>query len=202
MKHKAQICFIVFFLLGLGSVQAVSFNVFANWIGAPNGSTELPVGLRIVATGGDVVVTFLGPTGAYYDESSFVISPVGTSGDFFQNHSTVKGAAIDLGYYAAGTEILFGIHVADSGQTYYTGPGDRNPDGDVHAFVQNDWQGMSGLTYIGFEDMYANLPADWGYVDEVIAVTGAVGTVPETSPTILLFAAGFCALIIVYRRGL
>jgi hypothetical protein len=191
-----------FFLLGLDSARSVSFNVFANWIGAPNGSAELPTGLRIVATGGDVMVIFLGPTGAYYDESSFVVSPSGTSGDFFENHSTVKGTAIDLGYYAAGTEILFGIHVADSSQTYYTGPGDRNPDGAVHAFVQNDWQGVSGLTYIGFEDMYANLPADWGYVDEVIAVTGAVGSVPETSPTILLLAASFCALIVLYRRSL
>lgn len=200
MKHKAQIYFIACLLLGMFSAQAVSFNLFANWIGAPNGSAEVPAGLRLIATGDDVVLTFLGPTGAYYEESSFVFTPNGTSSDFFQNHSTVKGTVIDLGSYTAGTEIVLGIHVADSGQTYFTGPGNRNPDGAVHAFVQNDWQGVSGLTYIGFEDMYANLPADWGYVDEVFAITGVVGSAPETSRTILLLAGSFCPLIILHHQ--
>jgi len=202
LKYNAQIFSVGFLWLGLESVRAIPFNVAANWMGAPNGSQVLPVGETLIATGGDVIVTFLGPTGAYYDESIFLASPGGPSVDFFQNHATKKGDTVNLGTFASGTIITFGLHVADSGETYYTGSGDGNPDGSVHAYVVDDWQGVPGLTYVGFEDMYANLPADWGYVDEVFAVQGAVGSVPDSASTALLLVVSAGGMLMWHRRAL
>jgi hypothetical protein len=39
-------------------------------------------------------------------------------------------------------ELVFGIKVLDTGDTFYTGPAARNPDGRAHALVSDNgrWQ--------------------------------------------------------------
>jgi hypothetical protein len=85
-------------------------------------------------------------------------------------HVTPVGTVVDLGVFAEGTELIFAIYVQNTGYTYYTGPGARNPDGVVHAAVvdhpdPNTWN-------IGFEDMYGG--GDKDYDDINLVITGAL----------------------------
>ena len=130
-------------------------------------------------------MTFLGPTGASYDETLFVENPVTGYGTFMDNHSTANGTTYYLGTFAAGTEIEFGLDVLSSGSVWYDGPGTRNADGDVHAYMVNNYEGLADTTYVGFEDLIGSNVggnADFNYVDEVYAFTGASATssVPDT----------------------
>lgn len=177
------------------------------WYPTPSGSYGVPVtvGQELFASGGDVTVTFLGPTGASYDETLFVENPVTGYGTFMDNHSTANGTTYDLGTFAAGTEIEFGLDVLSSGSVWYDGPGTRNADGDVHAYMVNNYEGLADTTYVGFEDLIGSNVggnADFNYVDEVYAFTGASATssVPDTSSTLPLLGLALSALACVRRR--
>lgn len=177
----------------------------------PSGSYGVPVstGEELYASGGDVDVTYLGWQGASYDEYLFVATPSNPLGhvigdDFFENHSTPAGTTIDLGSYAAGTEIEFGIYVLNTGNTWFDGPGSRNADGVVHAYMLNNYEGQSGLTYVGFEDL-AYPGGDFNYMDEVYTFEGAAASptppaVPDMPGTFALMGVGLSGLAAFGRR--
>jgi hypothetical protein len=173
----------------------------------PSGSYGVPLttGEELFASGGDVTVTYLGWQGAGYNEYLFVKTPSNPLGqviadDFFENHTTPAGTSINLGSYAAGTEIEFGIYILDTGNTWYDGPGSRNADGAVHAYVKNDYEGQSDLTYVGFEDeVYPG--GDFNYLDEVYTFQGASGhAVPDMPGTLPLLGLGLSGLAALGRR--
>jgi hypothetical protein len=188
----------------LGLVTSPEDSPASPWYPTPSGHSGVPVtfGQELFASGGDVTVTFLGPTGAGYDEELFVASPNdGVNGLFMDNHSTANGTTFDLGTFAAGTEIEFGLDVLSTGNIWYDGPGSRNSDGDVHAYMVNDYEGLTDTTYVGFEDEAASLPADFNYIDEVYAFTGASAvSTPDASSTLPLLGMGLTALAGVARR--
>jgi hypothetical protein len=192
-------------LLGVSlSAKADAVDPTGPWYPSPNGGAPLTTGQELFASGGDVTLTFLGPTGAAYDEQLFVYSPANGLGLFFDNHATANGATIDLGTYAAGTEIEFGIYVVDTGDTFYDGPGSRNVDGDVHAYMVNNYEGLPDTTYVGFEDLNGNTGSDWNYIDEVYAFTGvsaAIASVPDASSTAMLLGLGAISLFAFARRS-
>jgi hypothetical protein len=107
------------------AAAAVSLAAQAHPIAAPG--TE---GLLVVATGGEVFATYEGTTASYSDD--LFLNGVW----IFNNHSTPVGTTVDLGNFAAGTELLFQMHVNNTGDNFYTGPGSRNADGLPHARVQ------------------------------------------------------------------
>ena len=180
------------------------------WYPSPNGGSAVAVGQTLIASGGDVSVTFLGPTGASYDEHLFVLTPTIASGPaaggahFFDNHSTPNGTVVDLGTFAAGTEIVFGLYVDTTGETYYDGPASRNADGFVHAYMVNNYLGQADTTYVGFEDLNGLSGADWNYVDQVYSFTGTVGSssVPDAASTLTLLGMGLISLGALGRRRL
>jgi len=145
-------------------------------------------------------VTDLGPTGASYDEDLFVSMPSTGYGIFMNDHSTPNGTTYDLGTFAAGTEIVFGLDVTTTGNVWYDGPGTRNADGVVHAYMVNDYEGLANTTYVGFED--ESYPGgDFNYVDERYAFTGvAAAPAPDASSTLTLLGIGVTALAGVARR--
>jgi hypothetical protein len=63
------------------------------------------------------------------------------------NHYT--GAPINISSYRVGAELIFSIYVQETGQTFYTGPGSRNPDGLAHAKVTCI---SNGRARVSFED--------------------------------------------------
>jgi len=173
------------------------------WYPTPSGISGVPVsfGEELFSSGGDVTVTFLGPTGASYDEQLFVEMPSLGYGTFMDNHATANGTTYDLGVIPAGTEIEFGLDVLTTGDVWYDGPGSRNADGDVHAYMVNNYEGLANTTYVGFEDENGITGSDFNYVDEVYAFTGASAmTVPDASSTLPLLGLGLAGLAGVARR--
>jgi len=86
-------------------------------------------------------------------------------------HVTPSGTEVDLGAFTAGDELIFFIYVHDTGYTYYTGPGSRNPDGVVHAAVTELGE---GLYHVGFEDLWGGGDADYDDINIVVQTEGIV----------------------------
>ena len=99
----------------------------------------------------------------------------GPDGDLGVTSQNV-GSTVEIpGEIPAGTELVLGIVVNETGQTYKTGPGTRNPDGEVHATI-----GVIGPNVVGFEDKGTTDPnPDWDYNDAVIQLSTQPCAEPE-----------------------
>ena len=141
----------------------ISLSAYAFPIAAPG--TE---GLKVIATGGEIIATYEGNSAAFsndlYLDSTFI----------FNNHATPVGTSVSLGTFAAGTELLFRMHVNNTGYDFFTGPGSLNPDGYAHARVQSEW--LPNTTLVSFEDLFDG-PFD--YNDLSFSFTNTIGAVPE-----------------------
>lgn len=150
------------------------------------------VGGEIFATGGNVSVTFAG-SDASYDNLLFLATT--SSGTIFEGHVSILGTTVDLGSFAAGTELEFGLN-NQQGNTWYTGPASRNSDGVAHAEVANL---LPGLVGVGFEDL--NGGGDKDYNDLLFVVRGATGSaVPDSAGTLLLMGSALVGLFGFARR--
>lgn len=158
---------------------------------------------RLLASGGDVTVHFVG-SHAGYDSQLYLWNPGAASSPLFENHSTRIGTRANLGAYASGTELVFGLHVLDTGHHFFTGAAGRNPDGVVHARAIG-WGATRNIptpgVLIGFEDLWNG--GDRDFNDFVFLVANAtvadVATAPEPA-TLLLVGGGVAALAVRRRR--
>jgi hypothetical protein len=82
---------------------------------------------------------------------------------------TPSGYTVELGAFTAGRELVFYIYVYDTDIIYYSGPGERNPDGLVHAAV-NDLG--AGAFLVGFEDLFGGGDQDYDDINLVMQTTG------------------------------
>lgn len=122
-----------------------------------------------VASDGDVTLTYVDGDAAYVDE----LFLAGRPGPIFTNSTTPHGTMVDLGNYTAGTELLFSIFVTNTGNTFYSGPANRNSDGVFHATATGD-----NLVFVAFEDKLNG--GDRDYNDFTFQVSNAnTGAVPE-----------------------
>ena len=85
-------------------------------------------GFVVIAGGGDVVATYQGNSASYSND----LYLENTGAFLFNNHANSPGDSVDLGTFAAGTELVFRMHVNNTGYDYFTGPASRNPDGAAH----------------------------------------------------------------------
>ncbi len=94
----------------------------------------------------------------------------GPDGDLGVTSQNVGVSKQIPGEIPAGTELILGIIVNETGKTYQTGPGSRNPDGEVHAIV-SETPSVTGTT-VGFEDKAVGEPnADFDYDDAVLELS-------------------------------
>lgn len=135
----------------------------------------------IVANDGEVVAKFLGHT-AGYSNDLYLNDPVNGIGIIFNNQTTPVGTTLSLGNFTAGTELIFRIHVNNTGDDFFTGPGTRNPDGLEHAVVDDAFSATE--TYVGFEDLFGG--GDLDYDDLNFAFTNVRSSVPEPGGLALL----------------
>jgi hypothetical protein len=190
-------------------------------------SQATPIYGTMIATGGNVVVTFDSNDAAYMSEL-FLDGAYGDElGVLFNNKTTAVGTAMDLGSFAAGTELVFKLIVHETGDVFYTGADSRNPDSVAHAMV---YAGEEQVL-IGFEDVFGG--GDFDYNDLIFAFTnvardeamvggGPGGTSGSTSSgaatgaaggsggvavaavdepgTLVLLGSGLSMLVVVMRR--
>jgi hypothetical protein len=162
----------------------------------------------LVATGGDVVVTFVS-NGAGFTSELFLDGALGDEiGTIFNNWTTNLGTSMNLGTFEEGTELVFKLLVQQTGDLFYTGDGSRNLDGMVHAVIEN----LAGQVLVGFEDILGG--GDLDYNDLVFAFTnvtaedtpgagvgGTTGSATVDEPsTLLLLGTGLAMLGIAMRR--
>jgi hypothetical protein len=106
------------------------------------------LGERIIATGADLEIAILPAEAAFTSEIRLVVPSFGTF-PIATSHET--GRVVPVGVVPSGLELIFEIFVQETGDTFRTGPGARNPDGLLHATVvalgPNTW-------IIGFEDLF------------------------------------------------
>lgn len=156
-----------------------------------------------VAADGDVVATFVSQT-AGLDNELYLYSPSGpySSSYIFHNHLSSPGDWVNLGFFTAGTHLVFELR-AYSGSTlyatYYSGPGSLNPDGLAHAVVDDAY--APGVTYVGFEDLLQG--GDGDYDDTVFTFTNveARTSVPDGGSTALLALLSLVGLSALRRRA-
>lgn len=141
-------------------------------------------GLSVIVSSADpVVATYQGNSASYSNDLYLNGSLI------FNNHETAVGTTMDLGSFAVGTELIFELRVRDSGYSYFTGAASRNPDGHVHARVQQNWQ--PGVTLVSFEDLYNG---SFDYNDLSFSFTNTqTNPVPE-APASLMLALGLGSL--------
>jgi hypothetical protein len=141
-------------ILGLGAGFGV-LTTHAFSIAAPG--TE---GNLVVAGSSTVTATYQGNSASYSNDLYLERDAAGNPGMdgiqandlfLFNNHSNAEGDTALVGLFPAGTELVFRLHVNNTGNDFYTGPGTRNPDGLPHARVQDNW--LPDTTLVSFEDL-------------------------------------------------
>jgi hypothetical protein len=189
----------------------------------PEVGTPVVFGQTLIANGGEVTVHMPAISGAFFDNYLFLFSPTPRlafdSGPppvnfLFWNHG-IPGTQ-SLGTFAPGTELIFGLYTSERSDsdndpqtpdeivplaTWYTGPGDRNEDGFVHAYMVNEYGGDPNSTYVAFEDLNGGTDgtgADWNYLDIEFVFTGA-SSIPEPT-TLSLAGLGLISLRAFARR--
>jgi hypothetical protein len=157
----------------------------------PSASMAAPIlgASVIVQTDGDVIATFLGHTAGYTNDL-YLDNPANSLGIIFTNHTTPVGATSNLGYFTAGTELIFRIHVRNTGDNFFSGPGFRNPDGLPHAVV--DGQFGPNTSYVGFEDLFGGGDRDYDDLNFSFTNTRAVTPIPSAA---LLLGSGLLGLV-------
>jgi len=91
--------------------------------------------LPIYATGGNVTVDILTSNSGYANNLySFTESLQLSDAKFIGVDDDTSVMRFDLGIFAAGTELIFGIA---NDNTFFTGDPSRNSDGLAHALIEN-----------------------------------------------------------------
>lgn len=152
-------------------------------------------GSVIVETDGEVVATFQGHSAGFTNQL-FLDSPTNDLGLLFTNQTTTVGTQVNLGSFAAGTELVFRMNVTDDGSNFFTGPASRNPDNITHAFVDDGL--IPDETYVAFEDILGGGDLNFNDLTFSLTNTRIESIVPEPGALVLCGLGGVFAAM--WRR--
>jgi len=174
-------------------------------IGAP------VLGRQLFWSGGDVTVTLQSYEAAFTNE--LILFSTAQPKFLALNRDvgltvTLTASELDVDH-DVGQELLFGIYVRDTGNTFLMGGRSRNPDSELHVAV--DVLG-EGLLKVGAEDLFDGVDRDYDdtvfefrggvSVDEV-ARRGTLGSLSVVVPepgTFALVGLGLAGLAVARRR--
>ncbi len=158
-------------------------------IGSVPASSLAALGDSLVATGGPITATFEGASAAYDSTLQLMVNGQ-ILGVALADHGTASGATFALGSLALGTLLDVQLHVANTDDTWHTGPASSNADGIAHANVIYNWNG-TGRTFVAFEDQRGG--GDKDYNDFMLSFTNVsaapvIAAIPEPGNYAMLFA--------------
>jgi len=164
--------------------------------------TPILGGSLLVASDGNVTAEFLGSRAGYYNTLYLETASDWGSDELF-NKYTPAHTVIDLGYFTAGTELLFRLYVRNTDTNYYSGNPAGNPDGLAHALAITTLSGGAYVTTVGFEDVLGG--GDLDYDDFRFALTNVIDPPPigasvPIPPALLLLGTGLLAMATQRRR--
>lgn len=141
------------------------------------------LGKQIFSTGGNVEAEILPPNpSALYTSKLRLYSSLNPSGNFTAIGTNRQvGEIVNLGSFPSLQELLFGIYVQDTGQTYFIGPASRNPDNTIHAITTDI---SPGVINASFEDLPNG--GDNSYNDLNFQLRGGVASEPVPEPATIL----------------
>lgn len=154
----------------------------------------------IVQTDGEVVATYRGNS-ASYSNDLYLYSPNSYSSLIFNNHASSIGSTVNLGFFSAGTELIFKLYVNNTGNTFYTGDGSLNGDGYAHARVDEAY--AVGESLVEFEDLY-NGPFEFNDLSFSFTNVGTTQVppsngVPDAATTLPLIGLALAGLVAVRK---
>lgn len=162
-------------------------------------------GFPVIVTGtNDVIATYQGNSAAFSNDLFLEMTGTGPGLDgdltndvfIFNNHTSPVGSTVNLGSYALGTELVFRLHVNNTGIDFFTGPASRNPDNNFHARVQGNW--MPGETLVSFEDLF---DGPFNFNDLSFSFTNTSSTQVPEPVTLAMFGTGVAGLLLRRRRA-
>ena len=139
------------------------------------------IGAQLFWNGGDVTVTVQNATAGFVSEL-YLFSAAPDIFIAFNHPTTPAGTVVTLTDaqldvdHDIGDELVFGIFVTNTGNTFKLGPAGRNADGVIHGAIDNLG---GGVLRVGFEDLFGG--GDRDYDDNVFDFRGGVrsNAVPE-----------------------
>jgi hypothetical protein len=152
----------------------------------------------LVSGSGDIIATYEGNS-ATFSNDLYLFTDDGIAGNdifIFNNHTSPVGAMFNLGSFAPGTELIFRLHVNNTGMDYFTGLASNNPDGHSHARVQGGW--APDTTLVSFEDLF-NGPFEFNDLSFSFSNTTTSTGIPEPT-SMLLISLGLAGLATMQRR--
>jgi len=154
-------------------------------------------GSVIVQNTGEVIATYRGNS-AQYSNDLYLESPDGPfrTSFIFNNKTSPLGLSVNLGSFTAGTELVFHLHVNNTGDDWYSGPASRNDDGHAHTRITDGWSPTESL--VEFEDLRDTPEGTNGFNDLSFSFSNTGSVVPEPE-TYALFAAGIVMLLGMQR---
>jgi hypothetical protein len=174
----------------------------ANFIGVDGG--------QLFSTGGDITITVLANTAAFTNNLNLYLFFPSTSSPLFiaQNHNlgatvNLTGSFLSSQGIEAGDELVFGIFVVNTGNTFFMGPSSRNPDGLIHNRLNVVSPGSPFVADVGFEDLFGPPPfSDRNFNDTVFRFQGALAVqpVPEPATLVSLGTGALCLMGYARRR--
>ena len=192
----------------LGSVLGIVLFTTANAAAfpiAPVGTEGLPV----LVGGSPVIATYQGNSASFSNDLYLALDASGMPGDdgvtgndlfIFNNQATPVGSTKNLGSFLLGTELIFRLHVNNTGFDYFTGPASRNPDSQLHARVQQNF--LPGESLVSFEDLF-NIPEGAnGFNDLSFSFSNTTSgpSIPEPT-SLLMLGVGVAGAAVRRRRA-
>lgn len=156
-------------------------------------------GSLFVANDGNVVVTYQGSTAGYHNQLQ-LDSPANAWGVLFDNQTSAVSDCVDLGFFTAGTELIFRLDVITTGESFYSGPASRNADNLPHVRIDDAFSATEVL--VEFEDLFGTPEFPGGFNDLGFSATNLIAAAPVPEPgTLAMFSAGLVGLVgMAWRR--
>lgn len=158
-------------------------------------------GGRLFATGSEVWIRFLDSEAAYTSDLYLCTAPDLASCPTFVLRNKTTAAGTDLllpGTFTPGQEVILGLNVVSTGNWFFSGPAERNADGEAH-LLAGPLAGDARYTLRGgFEDIRGG--GDRDYDDLRVDLAGLTLTPVPEPESVVLMATGLLALGGMARR--